>query len=111
MDRFDIVEAHAVLEWDYNVGGILQERPSNRRRNQSTGVQLHRMQFKARPNLSFETLSEDGREVYLTNVVRLKLPVDEKLKQEIGNFFTPEFLAESGHPSFATDHPTDKSSS
>ena len=31
-DRFDICEAHAVLEWDYNSGGWLHERPSNVRR-------------------------------------------------------------------------------
>ena len=42
-DRFDIVLAHLVLEYDYNVGGILQERPSNKRRNMSTGYQIHRI--------------------------------------------------------------------
>jgi hypothetical protein len=31
-DRFDICEAYAVLEWDWNMGGWLQERPTNRRR-------------------------------------------------------------------------------
>lgn len=110
MDRFDIVEGHAVLEWDYNVGGILMERPSNQRRMQSTGVQLHRMKFKARPDLSYENLTDEGREVYLTNVLRWKLPIDEKLKQDIEAFFVPGFLAESGHPSFAVVHPTEKSS-
>jgi hypothetical protein len=27
-DRFDICEAYAVLEWDWNMGGWLQERPT-----------------------------------------------------------------------------------
>ena len=39
-NRFDIAEAHCVLEWDYNDGGWLQERPSNQKRMESTGVQL-----------------------------------------------------------------------
>jgi hypothetical protein len=63
-DRFDICEAYLVLEWDYNSGGWLHERPSNRRRMQSTDVQLHRMQFKPAPSLEFDTLSENGKEIY-----------------------------------------------
>jgi hypothetical protein len=64
-DRFDICEAHLALEWDYNVSGVLQERPSNRRRSMSTGYQLDRMKFKpgARFN-GFESLSENGQEIY-----------------------------------------------
>lgn len=100
MDRDDICQAHAVLEWDYNEGGWLRERPSNQRRMESSGVQLRRLKFKAHPNLNFEALSEDGKEVYLTNVVRWKLPVDEDLKARIVEYFTPEFLTASGHPSF-----------
>jgi hypothetical protein len=64
-DRFDICEAYAVLEWEWNMGGWLQERPSNRRRMEATSIQLARMQFRARPNLSFETLTENGQEIYL----------------------------------------------
>ena len=48
-DRFDICEAHYALEVDYNVGGVLQERPSNQRRNMSTDYQLHRMGFRPSP--------------------------------------------------------------
>lgn len=58
-DRFDICEAHCVLEWDYNMGGWLRERPSSQRRMESTGVQLLRMQFRPRPDLSSETLTEN----------------------------------------------------
>lgn len=75
-DRFDICEAHAVLEWDYNVGGWLRERPSNTRRMEATAVQLHRIQFRAAPNLSFETLTENGKDIYAELVRRFKLPVD-----------------------------------
>ena len=73
-DRFDICEAHALLEWDYNVGGIVWERPSNRRRNMSTGYQLARMHFRPSPMLSRDTLTENGREIYDEAVARLGLP-------------------------------------
>ena len=79
-DRFDICEAHAVLEWDYNRSGWLRERPSNRRRMEATHVQLHRIGFKPSPLLSFGTLSENGREIYEAQVERLKLPREEASK-------------------------------
>jgi hypothetical protein len=63
-DRFDICEAYLVLEWDWNSGGWLHERPSNRRRMEATHVQTARMHFKPRPNLSYETLTENGKEIY-----------------------------------------------
>lgn len=64
-DRFDICEAHLALEMDYNVGGWLQERPSNARRMEATHIQLARIKF--RPGLlfrGFESLSENGQEIY-----------------------------------------------
>jgi len=73
-DRFDIAEAHCVLEWDYNVGGWLRERPTNQRRLQSTGVQLHRMQFRPRRDLSYAALTENAQEIYLKNMLKLGLP-------------------------------------
>lgn len=64
-DRFDICEAHLCFEWDYNVGGMLHERPSNARRNISTEHQLHRMNFKPSAGFSgYRSLSENGREIY-----------------------------------------------
>lgn len=73
-DRFDICEVHCVLEWDYNVGGWLHERPSNRRRRESTGYQLLRMKFKPSRNLSYDTLTENGKEIYNELVARYGLP-------------------------------------
>jgi hypothetical protein len=73
-DRFDICEAYECLENDYNVGGWLRERPSNQRRREACSVQLHRMQFRARPSLSSDTLTENGREIYDEAVQRLHLP-------------------------------------
>lgn len=75
-DRFDVCEAYAVLEWDYNDGGWLRERPSNRRRREATSIQLERVNFVARPNLSYDTLSENGRAIYDQAVRRLRLPVE-----------------------------------
>lgn len=64
-DRFDICEAHLALEWDYHEGGILQERPSNQRRNMSTDYQLRRMGFRPSPLFNgFESLSDNGQEIY-----------------------------------------------
>lgn len=64
-DRFDICEAHALIEAHYNVGGILHERASNQRRNMSTGYQLDRMRFRESPmGGTFEHLTENGREIY-----------------------------------------------
>jgi hypothetical protein len=64
-DRFDICEAYKAIEDDYSVGGMLHERASNKRRNEATHVQLHRMQFKvgARWN-GYKSLSENSKEIY-----------------------------------------------
>lgn len=64
-DRFDICEAHLALENDYNRDGWIRERPSNRRRRESTGIQLARIGFK--PGALFHgffSLSENGQEIY-----------------------------------------------
>jgi hypothetical protein len=73
-DRFDVCEAHAVLEWDYNVGGWLHERPRNARLMEATHIQLNRLRFKPRPSLSSDTLTENGREIYDELVERYRLP-------------------------------------
>lgn len=73
-DRFDICEAYAVLEWDYNLGGWLQERPRNQRVREATSIQLSRVGFKPSPCLCYKTLSENGREIYDMLVERYNLP-------------------------------------
>ena len=105
MDRFSICQAYAQLEADYNVGGWLRERPSNRRRLESIGVQLSRIGFsnhydwidiEAAP--SDEDDDEDGevREIYMRAVLRLNLPISASLMQAMRRYFVPEFLA--GYP-------------
>ena len=77
-NRFDICAAYYALEADWNVGGWLQERPSNARRRESTGVQLRRMGYRSAPDTcySFELLENDNqREIYLQAAHRFGLPV------------------------------------
>lgn len=72
-DRFDICEAHCLLESDWNLGGWLRERPTNQRRMEATSVQLFRMGFTSAPGLSYETLTENGKEIYDELETRFKL--------------------------------------
>lgn len=101
MDRFNICQAYAQLEADYNVGGWLRERPSNQRRMESIGCQLSRMGFSNPYGwVDIESTEDDGedevREVYMTAVLRLGLPIDEGLRAAMQRFFVPEYLAQYG---------------
>lgn len=75
-DRFDICEAHCVLEWDYNEGGWLHERPTNRRRMEATSIQLARIKFRAAMALEFSSLTDNGKEIYSELVARYNLPTE-----------------------------------
>lgn len=68
-DRFDICEAYACLENDWNVGGVLH----GRKRAYSVGVQLHRMAFQGRPSLETSNLSGNARDIYNEACERLSL--------------------------------------
>lgn len=78
-DRFDICGAHLALERDFNYGGWLPERPSNKRRDEATHVQLMRMGYcppRDRCN-SFETLQNDNQRAIYVNALRaFGLPLD-----------------------------------
>ena len=63
-DRFDIAEAYYCLEYDYNVDGILQERLTENKRAMSVSYQLHRMSFKPHFDLSYDTLTDNGKAIY-----------------------------------------------
>lgn len=91
-DRYDVAEAHCLLEWDYNVGGWLHERPSNQRRMEATAVQLHRLKFKPRSDLNFATLSENSRDIYLLKVLDWDLPRDQQLNTAIKELFSADWL-------------------
>lgn len=101
---FSICQAHQQLEADYNQGGILWERPSNRRRNASTGVQLNRMEFSSgawwvdicNPKESDDPADEEVRDIYLRNVLMWNLPMDDEMKALIQQRYTEEFLRQFG---------------
>lgn len=77
-DRFDICEAHYLLECDYNLGGWLHERPSNQRRREATHVQLHRIKFRPAPSLGFDTLTENGQEIYRALEARYGFAIEQQ---------------------------------
>jgi hypothetical protein len=62
-DRFDICDAYALFEAHYNVNGIVWERPSNQRRKESIGVQLHRLGYR-NPSLSYDNMTENAQAIY-----------------------------------------------
>lgn len=102
-DRFAICQAYAQLESDYNVGGILRERPSNARRQESIGCQLLRMGFsnpfgwvdiQAPYDEGSDYFDEEVREIYFRAVLRWKLPIDDAMRQRMREFFVPEFLSQ-----------------
>lgn len=102
---FSVCLAHAILEDHFNVGGILRERPSNRRRNASTGVQLHRMKFSpgmwtvdiCSPDECDDPDDEDVRDIYLINVLKWGLPIDDEMRAFMTHRYTPEFLSNFPH--------------
>lgn len=97
-DRFAICEAFALLEAHYNVGGWLQERPSNQRRRESIGVQLHRIGYSNPYAPGLEQADEEVQSVYMKHVLQWKLPIDADLRERIKAFFVPEYIASFNHP-------------
>jgi len=103
---FDICQAHQQLESDYNNGGWLRERPSNKRRNEATSCQLSRIGYKDLyrwVDICAEDSDgpddDDVRWVYLSNVLKWKLPADEEMKAAINRTFVREWL-EKKHPEY-----------
>lgn len=106
VSTFDICQAHAQLESDYNVGGWLRERPSNQRRNESTGVQLHRMKYRIAyrwVDIYSEHVDDDFdsdndvRDIYIQNVLKWGLPITHEQREFIAQRYVPEFLATFPH--------------
>lgn len=98
---FSICQAHQQLEADYNVGGILRERHSNRRRNESTGVQLARMKYRTdsdrvnieNPGEEDDSIDRDVRDIYLLNVLNWGLPISNGLASVIKSRYCTDWLA------------------
>jgi hypothetical protein len=103
VSAFDICQAHAQLEADYNLGGWLRERPSNQRRREATSCQLQRMGYSdshrwveicADRTEDDDSGDEHVREIYLRNVLRYDLPIDAEMMACIKRYFTAKFLAQ-----------------
>lgn len=107
MDRFAICAAFALLEQQYNVDGILQERPSNQRRRESIGCQLHRIGYSnpygsvditGEPELDSygyaDHFEEEVRSIYVDHALKWGLPMDDELKATARRLFVPEYLAQ-----------------
>lgn len=73
-DRYDICAAYAALEIDYQMGGLLVDRPSCRRRNKGYGesvfVQLNRIGYRA-SQYGRDTLTDNARAIYDAAEARL----------------------------------------
>ena len=105
---FAVCQAHQQLEADYNVGGILRERPSNKRRNESTGVQLARIDYRTCFWVDIENPEEhEGpddeavRDIYILNVLNWKLPISFELGRLITERYSAEWLDEH-YPNWAS---------
>jgi hypothetical protein len=99
---FDIAQAHAQLESDYNSGGWVRERPSNLRRMESTSCQLARIGYESRyrwvdivaeRDEDGDPADEDVRDIYLMNVLKWGLPIDAEMMAFIKARYVPEFVA------------------
>ena len=99
---FAVCQAHQQLEADYNVEGILRERPSNKRRNESTGVQLARMDYHSghwwvdieNPGEDEDPDDEDVRDIYILNLLNWNLPISFELGRLISERYSAEWLNE-----------------
>ena len=106
---FAVCQAHQQLEADYNVEGILRERPSNQRRNESTGVQLARMDYRSsfwwvdieNPQEDDGPDDEAVRDIYILNVLNWNLPISFELGRLINERYSAEWLDEH-YPNWAS---------
>lgn len=97
---FDICQAHAQLESDYNVGGWVHERPSNKRRMEATSCQLARLGYSASyrwVNICEVDECDDPdddavRDIYLKNVLQWGLPIDDEMRAFMAARYVPEYL-------------------
>lgn len=109
-DRFAACAAYAALEYDWNAGGWVRERPSNQRRRESIGVQLHRIQYRAGFHMGgFSSLMPSGaydgfhdeheaaRESYVHALIAWGLAPQVDPHDDLGEYiraaYVPEFVA------------------
>jgi hypothetical protein len=107
-DRFEICAAYHALEYDWNEGGWVRERPSCQRRLESIGVQLARMQYRPPmdlggwhsllPDEDFDDEHAAARESYIHALIAWGLAPQVDADDDIGSYvrqvYVPEFVAE-----------------
>lgn len=98
-NRFDICYAHQALENDWNRGGWLSERPSNRRRRESTGCQLARVGFSSPYQggsfsslLEFREEFENAIEIYIERLVDFGLAKRVDPHDDLGEFIVDYYV-------------------
>ena len=105
---FDVCHAYQMLEANYNVGGWLRERPSNRRRRESIACQLARMGYSdvyrcvdlwldgvdLEEEIASTSDDENVRFVYFKKVLEWGLPIDEDDRRVIERIFTTDAILE-----------------
>ena len=97
---FDIAQAHQQLEADYNKGGWVRERPSNQRRMEATSCQLSRIGYNSGYRwveiIHDDPQDDDGdnnvRDIYLINVLKWGLPMDDEMRAFMAKRFVARFL-------------------
>lgn len=106
MNRFAICQAFKQLESDYNIGGIILERPSSQRRRESISWQLHRMGYsspywwvdiEAASTEHDDPDDDEVRDIYMRHVLAWRLPVSDELLAAMRRMYVPEFLAGFGY--------------
>lgn len=99
---FTVCQAYSQLESDYNQDGWLRERPSNQRRMESIGCQLHRLKYSnpygwteitAEPGENDDGDDEAVRFIYFSKVLEWDLPIDQDQAATIRRIFVDDFLA------------------
>jgi len=110
ISTFDICQAYMQLESDFNVDGLLRERPSNQRRRESIGCQLARLKFNPGMRwvdiVSFDNDADDEDEdrdvrwIYLNKLMEWGLPADEGLLAAINRLFVRDWLL-ANFPAYA----------
>jgi hypothetical protein len=106
-DRLAACIAYAALEYDWNHGGWVRERPSNQRRRESIGCQLARLEFTPGFDLGgFPSLLPDGthdgfhdehegaRESYVHALIAWGLARHVDPADELGDYIRSTYAAD-----------------
>lgn len=109
-DRFAICDAYHALEYDWNKGGAVVERPRWARCRESIGVQLHRMQYRPAPSMGGwhsllphdDAIGDDehaaARESYVHALIAWGLAPQVDPTDDLGAYiraaYVPEFVRE-----------------